>query len=169
MSTIPRHLTVYKGKEEPRDKFDFLWLRYNDNNLPVLSFYDGENWVDLSGGGVSPEPVVTLEHPCYYSGLDNKLYVDEDVANVVQSMTHSNNSTVRNVPCDKKYFYIAIAAGNTLYRVITENNENITGDFTLDTSTFSLVIDGVSVLYKLYEFHLSSDIPLNAGINITIV
>ena len=162
-----RHLTVYKGKEEPRDKESFLWLRVDDINEPVLAFWDGETWVEVSGGGGGGGNI-PLEHAYFYGGKDDKIVIDSDIETKVKSLATSSVRVNNNVPCNKKYFYLAVFSENNLIKVITENNENITSNFELDQNTFNITLSGQTLTYKLYEFHLNSDIPLNANLNITL-
>lgn len=117
------------------------------------------------GGGDDPTPPTPsgLGKYVYYGGSNAEVPIDGNTENVIGSFGKSKNRTISNVPCYTKYYYIALPIAYQLQKVVTENNENITSMFSVKGAYSQ---DGES--YILYEFHLSSDMPLNVNITITV-
>ena len=117
------------------------------------------------GGGDDPTPPTPsgLGKYVYYGGSNTEVPINSSTANVIGSFGKSKSSTISNVPCYTKYYYISLPMSYQLRKVVTENNENIT-DMFVTKGAYSQ--DGDS--YILYEFHLSSDMPLNVNITITV-
>lgn len=117
------------------------------------------------GGGDDPTPPTPsgLGKYVYYGGSDTEVLIDGNTESIVGNFSKSKNRTISNIPCYNKYYYISIPTAYQLQRVVTENNENITSMFSVK-GTYSQ--DGES--YVLREFHLSSDMPLNVNVTITI-
>lgn len=115
------------------------------------------------GGGGGGEDIPTLSKFVYYGGKDAPIPVDSQTSTIMSRMPSSNKGVIENVPCYSKYYYIGIPTRFSLTRVMTENSENITGLF---SQKGVYAQDGTS--YMLYEFHLSSDMPLNVDITITV-
>lgn len=112
------------------------------------------------GPGPGPEPTL-LDHDVFYGSVASQI----TLANAASSMSSLNQtfSSTCTCPSDKQYVYIAIYNDYTFVSAVTENNEDVRSDFSLiGTFTYS------SLTYKLYEFTLSSTLPLDVDINITI-
>ena len=122
------------------------------------------NWGE-GGGGDDPTPPTPsgLDKYVYYGGSDTEVPIDSNTENVIGSLGKSKNRTISNVPCYTKYYYISLPLAYQLQKVVTENNENITNMFSVKGAYSQ---DGDS--YILREFHLSSDMPLDVNITITI-
>lgn len=133
------------------------WKPTSISTINGQSLFDGGDIV-ITGGGSGPA-IVQLEKLVYYGGSNTNISLGTSLSNLF----NSDESPITDVLCDTKYYYISIPVNDTLEKVITENNENITDLFILKGQYQQ---DGES--YNLYEFHLSSDVPLNANINITI-
>jgi hypothetical protein len=120
---------------------------------------------DGGGGGDDPTPPTPsgLGKYVYYGGSNTAIPINASTSSVIGSFGKSKNSTISNVPCYTKYYYVSLPMAYQLQRVMTENNENIT-EFFVTKGAYTQ--DGET--YILYEFHLSSDIPLNVNITITI-
>ena len=120
---------------------------------------------DGGGGGDDPTPPTPsgLGKYVYYGGSNTEVPIDGNTENVIGSFGKSKNRTISNVPCYTKYYYISIPIAYRIQKVVTENNENITSMFSVKGAYNQ---DGES--YILHEFHLSSDMPLNVNITITI-
>lgn len=115
------------------------------------------------GGGGGGSSTTQLDWPAYYGASDNEI----TTASQVQSLRVSTVTPMSGNE-NKPYFYVAMHNKYTLRRVVTANNENILGNFTLKNSSLDMVIDGQQLTYKLYEFHLSSGLALNESISISI-
>ena len=113
------------------------------------------------GGGIPINPVT--EKAIYYGGSPSEIEINGSTSNIINTLNEVFMQNITEVYCNFKYYYIAMPVTYTLSKVITENNEVITDLFILKGNYLQ---DNES--YKLYEFHLSSDIPLNTNINITI-
>lgn len=117
------------------------------------------------GGGGDDDDTQLLSKFVYYGERDAEISVNSGTGSVVfNNLSRTHNSVIRNVPCYSKYYYVSIPVGFTLKRVVTENAEDIKNLFTAK-GRYSQSGDS----YTLYEFHLTSDIPLNVALTITIV
>lgn len=116
------------------------------------------------GGGGGGDTPTTLSKYYYYGGSEVAIPIEENTGTAMSGKSTTNYSVKSDVPCFSKYFYIGIPQYFNLQKVMTENNENITDLFLMK----GLYLQN-SESYKLYEFHLSSDVPLNVNITITVV
>lgn len=168
---------------EINSKIDAVNYRLNNININISDSYESP----LSEGGIAPndsyeeafrkledniqniskfigediEIIPTLENNIYYKGSDTQL---SNFSNY-NTFTSSNKSIIKDVYIGNIYYYLLIPQDYTL-KIITENNEDITDKFNLINTT--ITISGV--IYNIYEFHLSSNLPLdtNVTINITV-
>lgn len=118
------------------------------------------------GGGDDPTPTPTpsgLGKYVYYGGANAEIPINSSTSSIIGSFSKSKNSVISNVPSYTKYYYISLPISYHLSRVVTENNENITELFTAK-GAYTQESDS----YILYEFHLSSDMPMNVNITITV-
>lgn len=112
------------------------------------------------GGDVTPSG---LEKSAFFGGTDTELIIAPGISDTIFGFASTKRNTTSGVPCNRPYFYIAVPSSYSLRRAVTENMETITGLFSLKGT----YLQGEDE-YKLYEFHLSSNMPLNADITITI-
>lgn len=131
-------------------------------NISWLASYGG------GGGGSSEDPITKLTYEVFYGGSDHRIIVDSDIEEKLLNLNSSKYIHLDNINCDNSYFYIAVCEDNFLVKVLTEFNEDITDRFVLNPSTFDINTSFGIKTYKLYEFHLESNLPLNARINITL-
>jgi hypothetical protein len=145
-------------KEDKSNKVTSISDQSTDTEYPsAKAVYDAI--MQYGGHGGSGPAIVELSETVYYGGSNTALTTSSDLS----GFSNSDESPITDVSCNTKYFYISIPSTFGLEKVITENNENITDLF---ISRGQYQQNGIS--YTLYEFHLSSDIPLDANINITI-
>ena len=106
------------------------------------------------------EIIPTLEDDIYYTGSNTIL---NSFSNY-NTFTNSNKSIIKNVYLGNIYYYLLIPQSYNI-KIITENNEDITEMFISKTN---MTISNIS--YRVLEFHLSSNLPLdtNVTINITV-
>lgn len=118
-----------------------------------------------SGGGGSDTPVEpsVLEYPLLYGGTSTAVPVNDSATSIISGFSRSYKYITKNVPCNTKYYYLAIPGDYSLTSVITDNMENVTSMFERKGG-----IAYAGIVYNLHEFHLSSDIPLDVNITITI-
>ena len=116
------------------------------------------------GGGGGGDDNPTLGRYVYYGGTENVLPINGSTSNIVNTFNKTTKSITKDVSCTTKYYYISIPIAYTLKSVVTENAEVITGFFN-NKGTYLQNGD----YYNLYEFHLSSNIPLNTDITITVI
>ena len=122
------------------------------------------------GGGDTPTPTPTpptptpteLDYPIYYGGQSTELPIDSSTANVIRQWDSTTSYTTSGIYCGEIWYYLAIHTSYSIVSIITDNTEPITSMFELKGR---YVQDGKS--YNLYEFHLSSDMPLD--VNFTLV
>ena len=158
---IKRYRGIIGCIVQPEDK-EVLWLDISDSSKPVLRAYIDEEWLKLaSGEGIEPILPNLLENPFYYGGSNTEITIDT-INTTIQHFS-STKSYQASASIILPYYYIAIPNGITLSKVTTENNEQIKDDFILK-GEFTLN----SIRYKLYEFHLSSGLSLDASITISV-
>ena len=141
-----------------RDKIKKILLDFAINGA-------GGGGDDGGGGGDDPTPPTPsgLGKFIYYGGSDTEISIDSSTETIIGNFNRSKSSVISNVPNYSKYYYISIPISYQLIRVVTENNENITSMFETNGAYSQ---GGES--YILREFHLSSDMPLNVNITITV-
>ena len=145
---------------QPEDKY-VLWLDISNSSKPILKAYINGDWLKLAGGGIEPIPTPQLENPFYYGGSNTEITIDT-INTVIQYFSNTKNyQAYANIV--EPYYYIALPDGVILSKVTTENNEQIKNDFILK-GDFTLN----SINYKLYEFHLSSGLSLDASVTINV-
>lgn len=104
-----------------------------------------------------------LSVPVYYGGQASELSVDE-AGSVISGWNHSDTLKTEEIWCGSVWFYIAVPAMCSVKSIISENNERLDDLF---VNKGIILIDSKS--YNLYEFHLSSDMPLDVNITLTLV
>lgn len=132
-----------------------------------IKFGEVENGGSGGGGGDQPEPTPTptpsdLAFPIYYGGQDTELHINSQTESVVREWDSTSKYTTSGIYCGEVWYYLAIHVNYSIVSIITENTEPITSMFELKGRYTQ---DGRS--YNLYEFHLSSDMPLD--VNFTLV
>ena len=145
---------------QQEDKY-VLWLDISNSSKPILKAYINGEWLKLAGGGVESIPTPQLENSFYYGGSNTEITIDT-INTVIQHFSNTKNyQAYANIV--EPYYYIALPDGVILSKVTTENNEQIKNDFILK-GDFTLN----SINYKLYEFHLSSGLSLDASVTINV-
>lgn len=130
-----------------------------EGNITIEGGSDGGGSQDdeESSGGGGDIPVIK-PIKLYYGGSNDR---ELDVETEYTSFGHTTNSSVSNRTL-LKYYYVLVR-GNSNIRVVTNNNEPITDWFINDGT---MTIDNTS--YKIFKFHLDTDLTYNLTINITI-
>lgn len=119
------------------------------------------------GGGDTPTPPPTptpteLDFPVYYGGQSTELPINSETGSVVSHWGKSTQYTTTGINCNEKWYYIALHVNYSIVSIVTDNTEPVTSLFELKGRYNQ---EGKS--YNLYEFHLSSDMPLD--VNLTLV
>ena len=158
---IKRYRGIVGSIVQPEDK-EVLWLDISNSDKPILKAYIDGEWLKLaSGGGIEPTPTPQFENPFYYGGSNTEITIDT-INTVIQYFSNTKNyQAYANIV--EPYYYIALPDGVILSKITTENNEQIKNDFILK-GDFTLN----SINYKLYEFHLSSGLSLDASVTINV-
>lgn len=140
----------------PGDSFDEAFRKIEQYILEHPTGGGGEEEEESQGGGDTPPVVKPIK--LYYGGSNDR---ELDVETEYTSFGHTTNSSVSNRTL-LKYYYVLVR-GNSNIRVVTNNNEPITDWFINDGT---MTIDNTS--YKIFKFHLDTDLTYNLTINITI-
>lgn len=138
-----------EGGITPNDSYEEAFRKLEDNIQNISKFI-----------GEDIEIIPTLDNSIYYTGSNVAL---NNFSNY-STFTDSNKSIIKNVYLGNIYYYLLIPQSYNI-KIITENNEDITEMFVSKTN---MTISSIS--YRVLEFHLSSDLPLdtNVTINITV-
>ena len=138
-----------EGGITPNDSYEEAFRKLEDNIQNISKFI-----------GEDIEIIPTLEDDIYYTGSNTIL---NSFSNY-NTFTNSNKSIIKNVYLGNIYYYLLIPQSYNI-KIITENNEDITEMFISKTN---MTISNIS--YRVLEFHLSSNLPLdtNVTINITV-
>lgn len=122
--------------------------------------HDIKNWKLMTGSGTTTPP--TLLNFWYRGCVDDRFEIDDNLSSKIISLS-SSKSISGSVNMNKVYGYIAIDSDQNITSIITDNNENITSQFSY---IVSVNIDGNE--YRLYEFFLDTLISLDVNITIKI-
>ena len=136
-----------EGGIAPNDSYEEAFRKLEDNIQNISKFI-----------GEDIEIIPTLENSIYYTGSNTKL---NNFSNY-NTFTTSNKSIIKDVYIGNIYYYLLIPQDYSI-KIITENNEDITEMFISKTN---MIISNIS--YRILEFHLSSDLPLNTNVTINI-
>lgn len=138
-----------EGGITPNDSYEEAFRKLEDNIQNISKFI-----------GEDIEIIPTLDNSIYYTGSNIEL---NNFSNY-STFTDSNKSIIKNVYLGNIYYYLLIPQSYNI-KIITENNEDITEMFVSKTN---ITISNIS--YRVLEFHLSSNLPLdtNVTINITV-
>lgn len=138
-----------EGGITPNDSYEEAFRKLEDNIQNISKFI-----------GEDIEIIPTLDNSIYYTGSNVELNSFSNYS----TFTNSNKSIIKNVYLGNTYYYLLIPQSYTI-KIITENNEDITEMFVSKTN---MTISNIS--YRVLEFHLSSNLPLdtNVTINITV-
>lgn len=138
-----------EGGITPNDSYEEAFRKLEDNIQNISKFI-----------GEDIEIIPTLDNSIYYTGSDVELNSFSNYS----TFTNSNKSIIKNVYLGNIYYYLLIPQSYNI-KIITENNEDITEMFISKTN---MTISNIS--YRVLEFHLSSNLPLdtNVTINITV-
>lgn len=139
-----------EGGITPNDSYEEAFRKLEDNIQNISKFI-----------GEDIEIIPTLENSIYYKGSNTRL---SNFSNY-STFTSSNKSIIKDVYIGNIYYYLLIPQDYSI-KIITENNEDITDKFNLINTTITIN----RIIYNIYEFHLSSNLPLdtNVTINITV-
>lgn len=114
--------------------------------------------------GPGPEPTPTqLDFPVYFGGQNTELPLDSYTSSVVGGWNKSSSYTTTGIDCNQIWYYIALHANYEIVSIITDNTEPIKDLFELKGRYNQ---DGKT--YNLYEFHLSSDLPLDVKMTLVV-
>lgn len=138
-----------EGGITPNDSYEEAFRKLEDNIQNISKFI-----------GEDIEIIPTLDNSIYYTGSNVELNSFSNYS----TFTNSNKSIIKNVYLGNIYYYLLIPQSYTI-KIITENNEDITEMFVSKTN---MTISNIN--YRILEFHLSSNLPLdtNVTINITV-
>ena len=134
------------------------------SSLIIQSWYG--YFPDSPGPGPGPGPTPSLlDHDVFYGSTDERITI-ENAPIKISSLNQTFSSTCI-CPSNKQYVYISIYEDYNFVSAETDNHEIIRPDFVQvggpgTTFTYN------NLSYKLYEFTLSSTLPLDVNINITI-
>lgn len=160
-------------KDTLQDKIGYIYEDRN-NNL-CLGFADNEDYSLYISDPVRyshlliqswycyfPPIQPTLEYPMYYGSIQGNIAI-RDASVLVPSYLTPTSLMSTTCESNNAYVYIALYDEYNISSIVTANSENILSEF---NNTGVFVLD--NKIYKLYEFHLSSGLPLDVNINIQI-
>ena len=104
----------------------------------------------------------TLEYPMYYGSTQGNITIRDASVLVPSSLTSTSSMSI-TCNTNNAYVYIALYDEYNISSIVTANSESILSEF-INMGVFMLD----NKIYKLYEFHLSSGLPLDVNINIQI-
>lgn len=114
--------------------------------------------------GPGPEPTPSqLDFPVYFGGQSTELPLDHNTSSVVKKWSSSMTYTTSGINCNEIWYYIALHANYQIVSIITDNTEPITSLFELKGR-----YNQEGKTYNLYEFHLSSDLPLDVKMTLVV-
>lgn len=151
---------IWKSNEVPTQT-NVLWIKREDGHF-IMYVYGQEGWEPLyskNGGG----EVTKLDYPIYYGGQSTELAITSSTEETVNHWNTTDKSTTSGINCNEIWYYLSIYTKYSIVSIITENTEPITSLFILKGQYLQ---NGNT--YNLYEFHLSSDMPLDAKFTLKV-
>lgn len=137
-----------EGGITPNDSYEEAFRKLEDNIQNISKFI-----------GEDIEIIPTLENSIYYKGSNTQL---SNFSNY-STFTSSNKSIIKDIYIGNIYYYLLIPQDYSI-KIITENNEDITDKFNIINTTITIN----RIIYNIYEFYLSSNLPLDTNITINI-